>query len=493
MEIFLIFFGLIIRVINAIFTELWRDEVYVILTSKDNSLVDLLFQRHWDTAHPPLYFIFLHFWQKISIQPFFLRLPSLFLSFFILFLFYLIVKKIEKNNQIFHLVAIFLFSISHTQISLNMTVRSYPLVIFFSFLSLYLFFLLIEKKLEMNNWRSIFFILFYSLVNFFVFFSDYSGIWLLFSYGIFFIISFFLKSYFKFFSNRKIFFFILIFSASFCFFWLPFLLINLSNSFSLEQAITEAIRKIGFLNYYLEGHNIGFFSGFDFYNNIFFNKKLIDFIHLTILFFAFIGLFMIFFKKKLIGMLFLIIFFIPQLFSALFSIFFTGIFLGRNLWIVNIVVFIGLSYFLSWLGNKKFFKFLLYFFLVVIFFVFMTNFPKISFVDPPYDFLKLHKKLVAYNKQEKILFTFAPSFMFSHLEYYSLFYPLKNLTIYHLKKSKEQLNIANFVNKKLFFLDFLYTKKNGFIWTPQDFDYEKFFSCQTKRTDINYIFLIECQ
>lgn len=228
----LVIIGLIFRTINAIYTPLWRDEIYIFFTSRDNSLWKLITQQHWDTAHPPLHSIFLHFWQMISFQPLWLRLPSLIASFFILYLIPILAVKITQKYKQFPFIFLFLFSLSHTQISLNMVARPYPFVSLLVIISLIIFLTMIENKKGDNK-------LLYQFVitNYLAIQTDYSTGWLFVSYFVFFLIYYFL--------NRKnthqvhYIFKGLFFSALVSLSVLPLLLGNLKNSLKLEAHLAD--------------------------------------------------------------------------------------------------------------------------------------------------------------------------------------------------------------------------------------------------------------
>lgn len=226
--------GTVLRIFNAIYTPLWRDEIYILFTSRENSLWKLITQQHWDTAHPPLHSIFLHFWQMISIQPLWLRLPSLICSFFILYLIPILAIKITKKYSSFPFVFLFLFSISHTQISLNMVVRPYPFVILLMITSILLFFSIQER----GEKRDIFL---FVLVNWVMVFFDYSAFWLFATYLFFFLVYYIFKRNSK--ASLRNVFIGLFLSAACSATVFPFLFGNLKNSLHLERFVSPIISK----------------------------------------------------------------------------------------------------------------------------------------------------------------------------------------------------------------------------------------------------------
>lgn len=225
-----LFVGLVIRIVNAIKIPLWRDEVYIFYVAHSNSVWKLITQDHWDTAHPPLYSLFLHFWQLISVQPFWLRLPSIITSFFILYLIPILAVKISTRLKTFPFILLFLFSFSHTQISLDMVVRPYPFATFFIIISLIQLLSMIENKQQ-----NIRFVLLFCGTNLLALFTDYGSIWLFVTYLFFFPFYFFSQKK----SKSQVYYvlksLILLAILSLCI--LPYLLGNLQQSLYLERAL----------------------------------------------------------------------------------------------------------------------------------------------------------------------------------------------------------------------------------------------------------------
>lgn len=182
----LVFIGMVLRIINALYTPFWRDEIYIFFTSHTNTLWQLVIQQHWDTAHPPLHSIFLHVWQIASSNPVWLRLPSIITSFFILCFIPVLAVRITKKYTFFPFTLLFLFSISHTQISLHMVSRPYPFVLLLSVLSL-IYILELYKRKTISFKKTYAFL----LVNALGFYIDYSFVWLFFTYLFALIVQFF--------------------------------------------------------------------------------------------------------------------------------------------------------------------------------------------------------------------------------------------------------------------------------------------------------------
>ena len=208
---------------------MWRDEIYIFFTARDNSLWKLITQQHWDTAHPPLHSIFLHFWQMISTNPFWLRLPSLIASFFILYLVPVLAYKISKRYKLFPFIFLYIFSVSLTQISLNIVARPYPFVILLIIISLTFFFTILEE--EINNIKLL---IKFAFVNWLLVFLDYSAIWLFAVYLVFFLIYYIFKIGHE---RLRYVFNGLLLSALCSLTVLPFLFGNFEQSMKLEENI----------------------------------------------------------------------------------------------------------------------------------------------------------------------------------------------------------------------------------------------------------------
>lgn len=462
--------GLLLRVINAFVTQLWRDEVYIFFSSRDNSFINLLFQNHWDTAHPPLYFIFLHFWQKISINPFFLRLPSLIISALILYLIPVLAKKISSKSKWFPHLSLFFFSFSHTQISLNMVARPYPFVIVFMLISMILFLDLIENNNVKNSLSKI---ISFSIINFFIFFSDYSGVWLLLSYGIYWFVYFFLLKRSDS-EHRNLIFKGLLLSLMLCLLWAPFLLINLNKSLGLETHLKPQFETGNIFLPFL--HNLAFFTG-----------SLSDKISKSIFIVSLLGLIKLFVDNKKTGLLLFLIFVCPIVLSYLFSIVIQPIFLGRNLLIVNIALIFGLSYLLSIFFNKNIFIVGIITILTAIYlFNFFKHFPGIYLVDPPYDWKKMAQIITSKNSDVSI-YSKNSLYMFPPLKYYLL-----------LQNFKKKVQVSNNIDS-LNYQDIYLINFSGETMVVNEVDdnisYFKLIKenkCILKRFEFPFVFFTSC-
>ncbi len=474
---FLLLGGLILRIINAAQTQLWRDEVYIFFSSKDNSFVNLLLQNHWDTAHPPLYFIFLHYWAKLGITPLFLRLPSLICSFFILYLIPVLAKELYKKTKYLPFLTLFFFSFSHTQISLNMVVRPYPPAILFMIASLICFFKLAFGKNKPTKKL----IILFSALSFLAFFSDYSTVWLLLGYwAYYFCLIFFLKK------NKRDSSFLLnalLMASIFCLLWAPIMVLKLKNSFSLEGDLVESFRGKNPLLANL--WQIPFFIGTTekdlVFRPDFLSKNIIN----LFLFFCIpvISTFLIR-RDKEKSLLIFLLFFLPPVSSFAVSLVLPPIFVARNLLITNIIYILCLGIIFSQAGFIK--KPILILFILCFWVInFFQAFPQIHYVDPSYNWEKI-TKILSYDepKKTKILITKDRSFMFKPISFYEQFYPIKRLTLLSDIESRH-LQIRQ---QEIFFID---TEKKRI---KEYFYISKRLGCFPKEIKVDdYLFFAKCQ
>lgn len=139
--------GVFLRFYYGLNTDLWGDEAVSFFIAKDTSWLDLFFsaREYTDYNHPPGYYMILKFFLAFTYEDFYLRLISLSLFFPSAYLVWLIGKKLGgKQNA---LIALSIFSIHPSLINLSFQVRPYALALFLVLLSIYLF--LITKKTDL--------------------------------------------------------------------------------------------------------------------------------------------------------------------------------------------------------------------------------------------------------------------------------------------------------------------------------------------------------
>lgn len=401
--------GLALRIINALQAPFWRDEAYIFFTSRYCSLMTLLLQRHWDTAHPPLYFLFLHFWAKVGNDPFLMRLPSLVTTIFILYAIPLVGILVWPTNKKFSFLLLFFYVFSHAQISLNMVARPYPFTILFILVSLGYFYQL-RKKERFQKRDAVLF----GVLNFFVFFADYSGVWLLLAYAAYIAGAFVLR--------RKVNPAIvkgLAITGFFCLLWFPVMLKNMPQSFHLERNLEKNFVNVNPLLSNLG--EFGFFSSttesdfpvkYEFFSN---SSQLKWSLLITLV--ALAGLVFYCRRKKPNDPFPLLMFFAPLTGSFLFSLLIYPIFLSRNLFIVNIAEIFGLAAFFAILMEKRWYLTVLI--LIFYAFSFFLGFPYLHYVDKEMGYTKVIEAVKKDKVKQAHLVTLEPDFMFVSVYFYA--------------------------------------------------------------------------
>jgi hypothetical protein len=396
-------FALIIRVVFAKNVQLWRDEVYIFYVSRGNGFWDLLLQNHWDTLHPPLYFIFLHYWQKLSISPLFLRLPSLIASAFSLWMVIKIAKRYFGRYKYMPIVSLVFFAFSQPQISINTLARPYAFVTLAILLSLYYFVDVFESG---KHW------FLFGLLNFVVFFSDYSGVWLLVSY-LFFIIFILLKRRLK--NMKKMLGLIQssIVTLFLSIFWIPFFIKGLGNALQMEKSGLGAYQwKTGL-------QQLPFFAGV-LNGDILIRLGIIDGIWLSwlIIFVSIFGILVIGKYAKKYSVFFAILMILPIVLSLSFSVLISPIFLARNLHVVTIPILLGLSLTVSYLMERK----LIIGLLVLVFIIinFLQNPLEVQYADAPIDWRSIATFIHTRSEGTSVVLGDDIAWMYDPIKYYHL-------------------------------------------------------------------------
>lgn len=160
--------GIILRANAAIHQSFWQDEVYIFTTSRDNSPSDILLMNLHDKAHPQLYYLFIHYWQKINTSVLFLRLPSIIAGALTIILVFLIGKIV--HGKTFGLMSALAFSVNPFFVNLGFQAKFYPFVFLFVFGSLYC-------AIRFLRSRNKYWLILCSACNALAFFTDYSAIW----------------------------------------------------------------------------------------------------------------------------------------------------------------------------------------------------------------------------------------------------------------------------------------------------------------------------
>lgn len=157
--------GFVLRVIN-LNQSLWLDEAtQVILSSK--SLYSIVFERNVD-FHPPLSYIFYHFWMFFGHFEVWLRLLPVLFGIATIFVVYKLIGKIFDSKVA--LLSAFLLAIAPYHIYYSQEVRMYSMVTFFAAMSMYFF------NFLKDGWK---FRLGYVLSSSALIYTHYGGLFLL--------------------------------------------------------------------------------------------------------------------------------------------------------------------------------------------------------------------------------------------------------------------------------------------------------------------------
>lgn len=160
--------------------SLWLDEA--ISANKAMMLVGEISKKFSITDfHPPLYYWFLHFWEKIfGSNVIVLRLSSVLFSLVTIYFIYLIGKKI-RNKKIGILAALFL-AVNPLFIYYSQELRMYSMVTMWLTISFYFFIRIRSKKYEIKD------LMIFNLMMALAFGTFYGSIFLIASFAIYFLI-----------------------------------------------------------------------------------------------------------------------------------------------------------------------------------------------------------------------------------------------------------------------------------------------------------------
>ncbi len=129
MIIIILFVGFILRLIN-INQSLWLDEAAQVIESARPLSEQLKIAGDFQ---PPLFHIILHFWMKMGTSEIWMRLLTIIISFFSIYLFYKIGERIV--NKKFATLSTLLLAINPFAIYYSQELRPYPLTILVSLLA----------------------------------------------------------------------------------------------------------------------------------------------------------------------------------------------------------------------------------------------------------------------------------------------------------------------------------------------------------------------
>lgn len=138
---FIIMLASSLQIYNLEYKSLWLDEV-LSLTISELSLGTILTSP--DPAHPPFYYMLLHFFLYLGKSEFILRLPSVIFGILSIPLAYNVGKTFFGARE--GLLSAFLLSISPVFVYYSQEARMYTLFAFLSLLSLFFFYTAIRKN-----------------------------------------------------------------------------------------------------------------------------------------------------------------------------------------------------------------------------------------------------------------------------------------------------------------------------------------------------------
>ncbi len=222
----IIILSFFLRIYNLDGESLWYDEAMSIDISK-KTISDIIYVANVD-AHPPLYYIILHFWIKIfGDSEFSVRFPSIIFGILSVYMIFKLGELIFNRN--IGLLCSFILSISLYHIRYSQEARSYSLLVLLVLLSNYFFIKILEnreKNKEKDNTVG------YIISSITMLYTHIFGLFYLLSHNIYYLIS---KK-----KNIKLKSWIVIQSIILSFFilWLPFILGKIERSIGMRYIIT---------------------------------------------------------------------------------------------------------------------------------------------------------------------------------------------------------------------------------------------------------------
>lgn len=292
-----------------------------------NPIKSLITGQYSDVAvHPPLLYIFLHFWSKLSVEELVLRLPFVIAGTIGVLLFFLVAKEIFESDGL-ALLSAFLFANFAFSIFYSSQVRYTQPLLSLELLA-FLFYLKGIKEKKILNW------VIFGAVTSVCFYLDYSAIWFLLILNIHFLFFLFKKAW----SKVKIKDWLsanLIISIIF-FPWLSTFIKNFPLGLKFTSYLGKPAPKaiLDVLVSYSAGHHIFF----DEIVHLLASKPLSYFLVLTPLSLSLLIVFFSRTKKEEMGKKALILLFSAPLFISFLISQFSPIFQDRNLAIVSVGV-----------------------------------------------------------------------------------------------------------------------------------------------------------
>lgn len=143
--IFITILAAFFRIYNLGLNSLWLDEATSILISRGS--ISSIIQA--DVVHPPLYYLMLHVFIFLGDSEWIVRVPSAIFGIAAIPLIFKLGDKLYGRKQ--GLIAAFLLAISYVHIYYSKDARMYTMLFFFTLLSIYLFWVALEKN-DRRSW-----------------------------------------------------------------------------------------------------------------------------------------------------------------------------------------------------------------------------------------------------------------------------------------------------------------------------------------------------
>ncbi|MBL7159456.1 glycosyltransferase family 39 protein [Candidatus Microgenomates bacterium] len=291
-----------------------------------NSVRTLITGQYSDVPiHPPLHYLFLHFWSKLSVKEQVLRLPFVIFGTISIYLFFLVGKQFFKSS-LYGLVAAFLYASSAFSIYYSAQVRYLQALIMVGLLDFYFYLKAIETK-RLKDW------LIFGVFAGAALYLDYSVVWLLLIVNLHFLTFLFKKKWGRsqiknwFIANFVIF---LIFLP-----WLSIFFTNLPRSFEYTNYLgTPDFLSLIRLVVTFSSTGLGWIAE----HVLSEGERVIYLLPILLSFLLLVTLGKSFKSKEKEKTLLVFLFFVPLLLSFLISQFSTKLFQDRNLAIVSIGV-----------------------------------------------------------------------------------------------------------------------------------------------------------
>ncbi len=172
----------VIYLIPAGRLALWTDDLFSLTTAEDSVPLIIGHCRHYKVGffdHPPLYFILLHFVDRINNSPFFLRLPSI---IFIGVGLWVVSRILELLgvSVLYRAFAIIFLGLAPIVFTQTLSVRMYPLLFCASMAAIYI--VMRAEKEGRLRWKGV---LLLTLLLSIIFYTSYFGIFFAAGMGIY--------------------------------------------------------------------------------------------------------------------------------------------------------------------------------------------------------------------------------------------------------------------------------------------------------------------